>query len=99
MTHEESKALILAREAACREIAEHNAQCVGEVIAQRDALQQHLNAADQRIDELISAVRSINHAKHHEVLLPGDDEPQYPQRKEWVDWILGLCDEPAPHQK
>lgn len=66
------------------------------VTAERDALQQRLNATDQRIDELISAVRSINHAKHHEVLLPGDDEPQYPQRKEWVDWILGLCDEPAP---
>lgn len=52
MTHEESKALILAREAACREIAEHNAQCVGEVIAQRDALQQHLTAADERADVL-----------------------------------------------
>ncbi|KAE9648043.1 hypothetical protein EJA70_02990 [Pseudomonas sp. PB103] len=78
------------------------------VKAERDGLQLSLTTADQtiddlqaaiarrnqRIDELVSAVRSINHAKHHEVLLPGDDEPQYPQRKEWVDWILGLCSAP-----
>lgn len=70
---------------------------IARLTAERDALQQRLNAADQKVDELISAVRSINHAKHHEVLLRGDDEPQYPQRKEWVDWILGLCDEPASH--
>ncbi|WP_085631490.1 hypothetical protein [Pseudomonas sp. R16(2017)] len=63
------------------------------VTAERDALQQRLNAADQRLDELISAVRSINHAKHHEVHVPGDDQPQYGQRKEWVEWILGLCGE------
>jgi len=63
------------------------------VVAERDALQLGLNAADQRLDDLVSAVRSINHAKRHEVFVPGDDEPQYRQRKEWVDWVLSLCDE------
>jgi len=58
-----------------------------------NALQLRLNAADQRIDELVSAVRSINHGRRHEVFVPGDDEPQYRQRKEWVDWVLSLCDE------
>ncbi|WP_313003614.1 hypothetical protein [Pseudomonas sp.] len=44
------------------------AQHFDRVTAERDALQQRLNETDQRMDELISAVRSINHAKHHEVL-------------------------------
>ncbi len=61
--------------------------------AERDALQLRLNAADQRIDELVSAVRSINRGRRHEIFVPGDDEPQYRQRKEWVDWVLSLCDE------
>lgn len=42
---------------------------------ENSGLQQRLTAADQRIDELISAIRSINRAKHHEVFVPGDDEP------------------------
>lgn len=63
------------------------------ITAERDTLQLSLNTADQRIDELVSAVRSINHAKRHEVIVPGDDEPQYRQRKEWVHWVLSLCDE------
>lgn len=63
------------------------------VQAERDTLQLRLNATDQRIDELVSAVRSINRGRRHEVFVPGDDEPQYRQRKEWVDWVLSLCDE------
>ena len=66
--------------------------------AERDTLQLRLNAADQRIDELVSAVRSINHGKRHEVFVPGDDEPQYRQRKKWVDWVLSLCDEASTAQ-
>lgn len=74
-----------------------------QAIRERDALQLRLNAADQRIDELVSAVRSINRGRRHEVFVPGDDEPQYRQRKEWVDWVLSLCDEaptaqPEQHQ-
>jgi hypothetical protein len=69
------------------------------VTAERNALQLRLNAADQRIDELISAVRSINRSKHHEVFVPGDDEPQYRQRKEWVNWVLSLCDEASASER
>lgn len=53
---------------------------------------ENSQAAELRIDELTSAVRSINRSKHHEVFVPGDDEPQYRQRKEWIDWVLSLCD-------
>ena len=69
-----------------------------QAIKERDALQQRLNAADQRIDELVSAVRSINRGRRHEVFVPGDDEPQYRQRKEWVDWVLSICDEASTAQ-
>ncbi|MDF2797126.1 MAG: hypothetical protein K0S85_4879 [Pseudomonas orientalis] len=62
-------------------------------------LQERLNAADQRNDDLgaslkdlISAVRSINRSPAYKVTVIGDDEPQYRQRKEWIDWVLELCD-------
>lgn len=63
------------------------------------ALQQRLTTADQRIDELeaqlrelVSAVRSINRSPHYMVKVIDDDQPQYRQRKEWIDWVLELCD-------
>jgi hypothetical protein len=43
--------------------------------------------------ELISAIRSINKSKAHEIKIGCDDEPCYWQRKEWVDWILELANE------
>jgi hypothetical protein len=43
--------------------------------------------------ELISAIRSINKSKAHEIKIGWDDEPCYWQRKEWVDWILELANE------
>ncbi|TCC09589.1 hypothetical protein E0L21_10050 [Kosakonia quasisacchari] len=54
------------------------------MLAERDA-------DKKRIAELVSAIGSINHAKHHEMMIPGDDEPVYWQRKEWVEWILELA--------
>ena len=70
------------------------------VTAERDALQQRLNAADQRWDELVSAVRSINRSPQYKVMVIDDDEPQYRQRKEWIDWVLGLCDTaPTPGER
>ncbi|MDF2792279.1 MAG: hypothetical protein K0S85_32 [Pseudomonas orientalis] len=70
------------------------------VQAENRALQERLTVQDQRVDDLrsvfkdlISAVRSINRSPQYEVRVVGDDEPQYRQRKEWVDWILELCDE------
>ena len=62
------------------------------VTAERDALQALLTAADERWDELVSAVRSINRSPQYKVMVIDDDEPQYRQRKEWIDWVLGLCD-------
>jgi hypothetical protein len=68
-------------------------------IRERDALRLRLNAADQLNDELgaslkdlISAVRSINRSPVYKVTVIGDDEPQYRQRKEWIDGVLELCD-------
>lgn len=75
---QEAYSIFLAREAAGRE-----------KIA---ALQQRLAAADQRWDELVSAVRSINRSPHYMVKAIDDDQPQYRQRKEWIDWVLELCD-------
>ncbi|PMX22720.1 MULTISPECIES: hypothetical protein [unclassified Pseudomonas] len=63
-------------------------------IKERDALKVKLTAADERWDELVSAVRSINYGPAHKISVPGDDEPQYRQRKEWIEWVLGLCDTP-----
>lgn len=45
-----------------------------------------------QLDELVSAVRSINYGPAHAVRVPDDDEPCYPQRKEWIEWLFGLCD-------
>ncbi|MEG0241272.1 MAG: hypothetical protein RR726_02395 [Pseudomonas sp.] len=75
---QEAYSIFLAREAAGRE-----------KIA---ALQQRLTAADERWDELVSAVRSINRSPHYMVKAIDDDQPQYRQRKEWIDWVLELCD-------
>ncbi|ANF84751.1 hypothetical protein A7J50_1316 [Pseudomonas antarctica] len=55
-------------------------------------MQQRLTAADERWDELVSAVRSINRSPHYMVKAIDDDQPQYRQRKEWIDWVLELCD-------
>lgn len=61
--------------------------------AHEAALQQRLTETHQRLDELISAVRSLNRGKVHEIRLASDDQPVYWQRKEWIDWVLGLCDQ------
>lgn len=55
-------------------------------------LQRRLTAADERWGELVSAVRSINRSPHYMVKAIDDDQPQYRQRKEWIDWVLELCD-------
>ena len=70
----------------------HQDGCLDCSFAREDALQQRLTAADERWDELVSAVRSINRSPHYMVKAIDDDQPQYRQRKEWIDWVLGLCD-------
>jgi hypothetical protein len=76
---------------------------VARLQAENAALQKRLTVADQRADdleskltELVSAVRSINHGKAHELRVDGDDEPQYGQRKEWIHWVLSLCSAAIP---
>ena len=45
-----------------------------------------------KLAELVSAVRSINFGPAHAIQMRGDDEPCYPQRKEWIEWLLELCE-------
>ncbi|MES2488506.1 MAG: hypothetical protein V4607_01855 [Pseudomonadota bacterium] len=47
---------------------------------------------DEAIADLISAVRSINRGRAHQIKIEGDDEPCFWQRQEWVNWLLELAD-------
>lgn len=47
----------------------------------------------EKLKELVSAVRSINRSPKHEIRVIGDDKPCYAQRKEWVEWLLSICDD------
>lgn len=58
----------------------------------RDA-EAELESARGLLRELISAVRTINQGPRHAIMIKGDDEPCYWQRKEWVEYVLGLCTE------
>lgn len=57
------------------------------------AASQQRAASPATVQDLISAVRSINHSPRHAVKVDGDDEPCYWQRGEWIDWLLELADE------
>lgn len=46
-----------------------------------------------KVLRFVSAVQTINVGKRHEIMVDGDDEPQYTQRKEWVEYILDLAKE------
>ena len=50
-------------------------------------------SAEEKLAELISAVRSINCHPRHQIMIKGDDKPCFWQRGEWVNWVLGLCTE------
>ncbi|WP_462402231.1 Lar family restriction alleviation protein [Pseudomonas sp. Marseille-QA0332] len=64
---------------------------LAEALKQQCADMRTIDALRAQLDELVSAVRSINYGPAHAVQVPGDDEPCYAQRKEWIDWLLGLC--------
>lgn len=53
------------------------------------------SAVRAQLTELVRAVRSIRFGPAHAIHVRGDDEPCYPQRKEWVEWLLCLCDAAA----
>jgi hypothetical protein len=51
-------------------------------------LEAKLDKARECFKRFVSVVKSINHGKNHEIKIPGDDYPIYPQRKEWVEYLL-----------
>ena len=59
--------------------------------AKTDAQAQELAGLRESHKELVDAITSINHSKAHEIMIGLDDQPCYWQRKEWVDWLLGLA--------
>lgn len=54
---------------------------------------RHSEEYKEAVKDLVGAVRSLNQGKSHEIMIPGDDEPCYWQRREWIQWILDLCNE------
>lgn len=69
---------------------------VGTLKMQNRGLIRKRHTLQAQVDELVSAVRSINQSRHHEVRWGSDDEPWYVQRKEWVDWVLEICEGLSP---
>ena len=47
----------------------------------------------EKAREVVSAIRSINRSSSEEVMIYGDDQPCYWQRKEWIEWMLELASE------
>lgn len=43
--------------------------------------------------EVVSAIRSINRSRAHQVDVSGDDSPCYWQRDKWIKWMLELASE------
>lgn len=46
-----------------------------------------------KASEVVSAIRSVNRSRNQQVMVDGDDQPCYWQRKEWIDWMLDLAKE------
>ena len=93
---------IKARESALQLLLNERDEQNHSLEQRRQAEQQACQTAERRVRELqatlkdlISAVRSINRSPAYKVTVIGDDEPQYRQRKEWIDWVLELCDKAA----
>lgn len=51
------------------------------------------NDLKRKAGTMVTAVRTINRSRNQEMKIPGDDDPVYWQRKEWIEWILELADE------
>ena len=54
-------------------------------------LEQQLAQEREATKELISAIRSINKSRHHNIKKDGDEF--FIQRVEWVEWILEMAKE------
>lgn len=52
-----------------------------------------VRALVEALDGLASGARTINRGHQHKVMIEGDDEPCFWQRREWVEYLISLCDE------
>lgn len=57
------------------------------------ALEQRAEAAESTLVSLVGVVRSINFGQMHIAEGVEDDEPCYWQRKEWIEYVLSICDD------
>lgn len=67
-------------------------EALGCALISAESLKGEAIAVRNQLSELVSAVRTLNFGPAHAVRLRSDDEPCYLQRREWVEWVLGLCD-------
>lgn len=59
-------------------------EAISELKGERDRLRG-------QIQELSSAMLSLNRSRHQRIMIDGDDEPCYWQREEWVKWIVEIA--------
>ncbi|KWT10589.1 hypothetical protein CFBP3846_03690 [Pseudomonas syringae pv. avii] len=65
-------------------------------MSQEAMIEQLMALCDEQakaLHTLISVARTVNRNDASEIRVPGDDEPQYRQRKEWIEYLLETCAE------
>lgn len=65
----------------------------GALIEERDRLQARCDEQAKTLSALVAVARTVNRNAASETSVPGDDEPQYRQRKEWIEYLLETCAE------
>ncbi len=65
----------------------------GALIEERDRLQARCDEQAKTLSTLVAVARTVNRNAASETSVPGDDEPQYRQRKEWIEYLLETCAE------
>lgn len=59
-----------------------------------DVKGEMIDKLQSRIKELESAIKTINCSNQHFIEIGEDKDPCFWQRKEWVEWILDLANNP-----
>ncbi|WP_346394610.1 hypothetical protein [Pseudomonas syringae] len=65
-------------------------------MSQESMIEQLMALRDEQakaLHTLISVARTVNRNDASEIRVPDDDEPQYRQRKEWIEYLLETCAE------
>lgn len=62
-------------------------------VGSADRLRARCDEQAKALATLISVARTVNRNAASETRVPGDDEPQYRQRKEWIEYLLDTCAE------